>query len=305
MAAMSSIAKDEAQGLDDGFYRAPPLSVRPLTPAFGAEIAGATGIPSGQPWLAKVLNQLWCQCGILLFRDCGFSEEGEVAFSRMFGELEIHGRHEYNSKTHPELLYVTNRRDLGLPEDALSNDELEWHTDQTYLPRPALGSLLYAVEVPAVGGDTYFADCAAAYDRLSARTKERIAGLRAVHDHSKVTAQYGVKVNEFQAKRSARVESHPVVRTHPITLRKSLYLASTVVTHIDGLPAAESDALLAELYAAMTAPDLVYRHHWRPGDAVLWDNARVTHRRDGFPADQVRFMRRTTIRPPAEISIPF
>ena len=297
--------QDAAQSLEAGLYHESPLTVRPLTPVFGAEVIGATAIRGNPDWLTRVLNQLWSDHGILLFRDCDFSEEAEVAFSRMFGELEVHGRHEYNSKDHPQLLYVTNRRDLGLPEDALSNDDLEWHTDQTYLPRPALGSLLYAVDVPAEGGDTYFADCAAAYDRLPDATRARIRGLKAVHDHNRVTAQYGVKVNAFQAKRSPRVESHPIVRTHPITLRKSLYLASTVVTHIEGLPEAESDAVLAELYAAMTAPDLVYRHRWRPGDAVLWDNARVIHRRDSFPADTIRFMRRTTIRPPVEISIPF
>jgi taurine dioxygenase len=159
--------------------------------------------------------------------------------------------------------------------------------------------------VPATGGDTYWADCAAAYDRLPAATKRRIAGLRAVHDHGKVTMAYGLKTDEFQAKRSTRIESHPIVRTHPITLRKSLYLAPTVVTHIEGLPVDESEAFLNELTAAITSPDLVYRHHWNAGDAVLWDNARVVHRRDRFPADQIRFMRRTTIRPPTEISIPF
>ena len=305
MAGAVSVANDDAQGLGARFYHEAPLSVRPLTPVFGSEVVGATSIMGSPAWLERVLNQLWGRYGILLFRDCNFSEPGEVAFSRMFGELEIHGRHEYNSKTNPELLYVTNRRDLGLPDDAISNSELEWHTDQSYLPRPAMGSLLYAVEVPDEGGDTYWADTAAAYDRLPEKTKARIAGLRAVHNHGRVEAQYGVKINEFQAKRSSRIESHPVVRTHPITLRKTLYLASTVVTHIEGLPAAESDALLAELYAAMTEPDLVYRHRWRPGDAVLWDNARVIHRRDGFPEDKIRFMRRTTIRPPSEISIPF
>jgi taurine dioxygenase len=296
---------DEAQGLFGGIYRESPLAIRPLTPVFGAEVIGATGIQGNPAWLARVLNQLWCQYGILLFRDVPFDESQEVAFSRMFGELEIHGRHDFNSKDHPQLLYVTNRRDLGLPEDALSNDDLEWHTDQTYLPRPALGSLLFAVEVPAAGGDTYWADTAAAYDRLPAATRQRIAGLKAVHDHGKVTGTYGIKIGEFQQKRSARIESHPIVRTHPITLRKGLYLAPTVVTHIEGLPSADSDALLEELNQAITRPDLVYRHHWRPGDAVLWDNARVIHRRDRFPADQIRFMRRTTIRPPAEISIPF
>ena len=297
--------QDESQGVGDGIYRKAPLAVRPLSPVFGAEIIGATGIPGNPPWLAKVLNQLWFQNGILLFRDLDFDEAGEVAFSRMFGELEVHGRQDFNSKDNPQLLYVTNRRDLGLPADALSNDDLEWHTDQTYLPRPALGSLLFAIEVPASGGNTYWADTAVAYDRLPEETKRRIAGLKAVHDHGKVTATYGLKTDEFQRRRSARIESHPIVRTHPITLRKSLYLAPTVVTHIEGLADAESTALLEALTAAITSPDLVYEHHWRPGDAVLWDNARVVHRRDSFPAEQVRFMRRTTIRPPAEISIPF
>jgi taurine dioxygenase len=297
--------RDESQGIDDGIYRDAPLAIRALTPNFGAEVVGATGIVGNPAWLSKVLNQLWFQYGILLFRDLDFDEAAEVAFSQMFGELEIHGRQDFNSKTHPQLLYVTNRRDLDLPADALSNDDLEWHTDQTYLPRPALGSLLFAIEVPADGGNTYWADAAAAYDRLPGEVKQRICGLKAVHDHGKVTADYGLKADEFQRRRSARIESHPIVRTHPITLRKSLYLAPTVVTHIEGLPAAESDALLTELTAAITSPDLVYQHKWRPGDAVLWDNARVLHRRDRFPADQIRFMRRTTIRPPAEISIPF
>ena len=297
--------QDESQGVGDGIYRKAPLAVRPLSPVFGAEVIGATGIAGNPPWLAKVLNQLWFQHGILLFRDLDFDEAGEVAFSRMFGELEVHGRQDFNSKDNPQLLYVTNRRDLGLPADALSNDDLEWHTDQTYLPRPALGSLLFAIEVPASGGNTYWADTAAAYDRLPEATKQRIACLRAVHDHGKVTMTYGLKTDDFQRRRSTRIESHPIVRTHPITLRKSLYLAPTVVTHIEGLAEAESTALLVELTAAITNTDLVYEHRWRAGDAVLWDNARVVHRRDKFPAEQVRFMRRTTIRPPAEISIPF
>jgi taurine dioxygenase len=244
--------QDESQGIGDDIYRESPLAIRPLTPVFGAEVIGATAITGNPAWLAKVLNQLWFQDGILLFRDVGFDEAAEVAFSRMFGELEIHGRQDFNSKDHPQLLYVTNRRDLGLPADALSNDDLEWHTDQTYLPRPALGSLLFAVEVPATGGDTYWADCAAAYDRLPIETKRRIAELKAVHNHGKVTMAYGLQADDFQRRRSARVESHPIVRTHPITLRKSLYLAPTVVTHIEGLPAEESEALLNELTAAIT-----------------------------------------------------
>jgi taurine dioxygenase len=305
MATDQSAAFDIAQGLAPDCFRKAPLSVRPLTPIFGAEIQGATDIQDNPAWLARTVNQLWGQYGILLFRDAPMSEARQTEFSAMFGPLEIHGRREFNSPTHPELFYVTNRRDLGLPEDGLSNDELNWHSDQSYLPRPALGSLLLAVDVPTAGGDTWFADCAAAYDRLPPVTRARIANLRAIHDHNKVTQKHGMQINAFQTTRSSRIESHPIVRTHPITQRKSLYLAETVVTHIEGLNPAESEALLAELYDAMIAPELIYCHRWRAGDSILWDNARVIHRRDAFPPDQIRFMRRTTIRPPAEVSIPF
>ena len=275
---------DEAQAVAREIFRESPIAVRPLTSGLGAEVVGATAIEGNPAWLAKILNQLWFQYGILLFRDCNFSEAEQVAFSSMFGELEVHGQHLYNSKDHPQLLFVTNRKDLGLPPEALNNGDLEWHTDQTYLPRPALGSMLYAVEVPPVGGNTYWADTRAAYDRLPDTTKQRIATLKAVHDYHHVNTRYGVKANAFQRQRSALAETHPVVRTHPVTLRKGLYLASTLVSRVEGLTETDSEALLTELYAAMTAPELVYEHQGRPGDAVLWDNARVIHRRDKFPA---------------------
>jgi taurine dioxygenase len=295
----------DSQWLGDGLYRAPPLGIRRLTPAFGAEVTGINRI-AGQPeWLKRTLNQLWFEYGVLLFRDLDFDEARQVEFSRLFGELEVHGRLELNSKAHPELIYLTNRRDLGLPEIALQTNELDWHSDQTYLPRPALGSLLYAVEVPPADGDTYWADMRTAYERLPESLRHRIDSLIAIHDYENVNKSYGGAANEFQKKRTSLIERHPLVRTHPITLRRALYLAPRMVTQIEGLSDQESAELLNQLVAATTTADLVYRHRWRAGDAILWDNARVMHRRDSFPADIARFMRRTTIRPPAEVSLPF
>jgi len=303
--APSSVAFSNPQALTDDLYRDSPLSIRPLTTHMGVEVIGAGQVKGTPEWLRRTLNFLWMEHGVLLFRDLDFNEADQVAFSRMFGEQEVHGRLELNSREHPELLYLTNRKDLGLPEIATQSNELDWHSDQTYLPRPALGSFLYAVEVPPSGGNTYWADMRTAYDRLPEETKARIDGTIAIHDYDKVNKSYGGAANDFQKSRTSLCERHPLVRTHPLTLRRTLYLAPRMMTRIEGMDEAESETLFTQLEAAATADDLVYRHNWRAGDAVLWDNARVMHRRDAFSADTIRFMRRTTIRPPVEISVPF
>lgn len=302
--ASAAALAENPQALLDSIYRDAPLSLRPLTPAFGVEVCGVKANETPE-WLRRTLLQLWGDYGVLLFRGMDFDEAAQVAFSEMFGESEIHGQVAMNSKTHPQLLYLTNRKDLGLPEHTVMSSELEWHSDQIYLPRPALGSLLYAVQVPDEGGDTYWADLRTAYDRLPEATKRRIEGLRLVVDYSITMKSGNSRATEVQNQRSALIHRHPLVRTHPITLRKALYLSPQTTSHIEGVSAEESRELLAELTEAVLQPDLVYRHKWRVGDALVWDNARVIHKRDSFPADQPRFMKRTTIRTPAEVSIPF
>jgi len=298
-------AAENPQALLDEIYREPPLSLRPLTPALGVEVIGVNKVKGTPAWLRRILVQLWGDYGVLLFRDMDLDEPAQVAFSEIFGESEIHGQVALNSKTHPQLMYLTNRKDLGLPEYGTQSTELEWHSDQVYVPRPALGSLLYAIQIPDEGGDTYWADLRTGYDRLPEATKRRIDGLRIVFDYSITMNRSNARPSDAQKQRSALIERHPLVRTHPVTLRKSLYLSPQTTSHIEGLSAEESRELLAELTQAVLQPDLVYRHRWRVGDALIWDNARVIHRRDIFPADQPRFMKRTTIRAPAEVSIPF
>lgn len=291
----------DGQAILDHIHRRPPLQVRPLTPTVGVEVIGADAVTGTPEWLRLCLRQLWGEHGVLLFRGMDFDEKRQVAFSGMFGEHEVHDQVDCNSKEHPELTYLTNRTDLGLPDYATSATELGWHSDQIYLPRPALGALIYAVQVPDHGGDTCWADMRTAYDRLPQATKRRIEGLEAVADYSLVFKTEEARANP----RHKIVQHHPLVRTHPITLRKALYLSPETTSHIQGLSRAESDELMAELIEATLQPDLVYRHQWRAGDAVLWDNARVMHRRDHFEAGVPRFMKRTTIRPPVETSIPF
>lgn len=282
------------------------ISIRPLKPSFGAEVLGASRVRGKPDWLFRTLNYLWGQHRVLLFRDCDFSEAEQVEFSSMFGALEVHGRIEYNSKEHPQLLYITNKKyPDGKPMGGLSNNEAGWHFDQSYLPRPALGSMLYAVEVPPSGGNTSFGDLYGAYDALPEAMKQRLDGMKAVHSYDQFNRQYSEPANNFQRNRSSLEEVHPVIRTHPITLRKALYVSPSVITHFVGLPANESDALLKELSDLMTRPEFVYEHEWRPGDAILWDNACTIHRREKFSDNSIRFMRRTTIRPPEEVAVPF
>lgn len=282
------------------------ISTRPLTDTnFGVEVIGATKFLDKPEAIDKTLNYLWAKHQVLLFRDCNFSEADQVAFSAIFGFNEIHGRIEFNSKEHPELIYVTNRKTPdGKPMGALSNNEAGWHFDQSYLPLPAIGSMLYAVEVPSSGGDTWFSDLYGAYDALPEELKRRVEGLKAEHDYDKFNKAYHVPANEFQKNRTRLTEIHPVIRTHPVTLRKAIYVAPAVTTKIVGISEQESSEILEQLFEIQVRPEFVYRHHWRPGDAVLWDNACTLHRRDPFQDNEIRFMRRTTVRAADAMSVP-
>lgn len=204
--APSAIAFTNPQAVTEDMYRTAPITVRPLTAHLGVEVIGVNRVKGTPEWLRRTLNFLWLEHGVLLFRDLDFTEAEQVAFSRMFGEQEVHGRQELNSPDHPELLYLTNRKDIGLPDVATQSNELDWHSDQTYLPRPALGSFLYAVDVPPAGGDTYWADMRTAYDRLPEDTKRRIHGRRAIHDYENVNRATAAAPTPFK-KRAVRCAS--------------------------------------------------------------------------------------------------
>jgi taurine dioxygenase len=250
------------------------------------------------------LRRIWADNGLLLFRGQVLDEADLVRFSGCFGELEIHVRREYLSREHPEVLLVSNVRQQGRPVGILGDHEVGWHHDQSYRHRPALGSLLYGVTLPPGGGETCFADLAGAYEALPESLKTRLQGLRAVHSYAFFNGTWSEPTSEQQRRDTPDV-THPVVRTHPETGRRALYVDPGMTPCIEGLPPQESRALLDELFAWCTRPEFVYEHRWRQGDALLWDNASTMHRRGEFDPQHERLMKRTTILPPADRAVPF
>jgi taurine dioxygenase len=279
------------------------FEVRKLNPTFGAEVLGIDLTKEITADILDKFKSLWAEHQLLLFRGQSLEEKDAVAFSGLLGELEIHVRREYLSPENPEILYVSNMKVDGKAIGILSDTEVGWHYDQIYLPRPAVGSLLYAVTLPTNGGQTSFADMSAAYESLSDDIKATLKGRKAVQSYEAFNNQYSVPTNSDQKKRTPDIEQ-PVIRTHPISGRKALYICPGMTTQIVGLPEDESRDLLDYLFDWSVKPEFVYTHNWAHGDALLWDNAATMHRREPFDGDKERLMKRTTILPPADLAVP-
>ena len=279
-------------------------ATRPLSKSFGAEVLDfqLSGTPSGEDIIA--IRKLWAEHKLLLFRGQSFDEAALVAFSRQFGDLEIHVREEYLSPEHPEVLYVSNIERDGRRIGILSDNEVGWHYDQIYLPKPAVGSLLMADTLPPEGGNTEFADMCAAWEALPVGTRAKLDGCLANQSYEAFNSAYSVPTNTQQKARSPDIH-HPIVRTHPVTNRKALYLCPGMTTEIVGWDTIESAEMLEFLFEWTTRPEFVYSHQWQPGDAVMWDNACTMHRRDPFDPQHERLMKRTTILPPPDLAVPF
>jgi taurine dioxygenase len=191
-------------------------------------------------------------------------------------------------------MMISNIRENGETIGALPDGEMHFHHDQIHSEIPHNGTLLYSLEIPSHGGDTLFASGYAAYDTLDPALKAKLEGRRAFHHYN-----YGTTVRGGTMGIEAFAESnHPVFRTHDETGRKAIYVNRLMTMRIDGFPPDESDALLAALFDHSEKPEFVYRHQWRVGDLVVWDNRCSMHARDDFPADQRRLMFRTTVKGP-------
>ena len=281
------------------------VTIHPFDAALGAEVRGVDLSKAlSNPDFAEI-ERAYNEHSVLLFRDQDISPEQHVGFSRGFGDLEIHVRTEYLSREHPEILYVSNMKDeTGRAIGILSQGEVGWHYDQIYLPRPALGSFLLAHTLPKDRGETSFADMSLAYEQLPQGTKAIIEGRKAVQSYEAFNRAYSVPTDKKQTKKTPDVE-HPIVRTHPMTGRKALYICPGMTIQIVGLPEDESRAVLDDLFDWTARPEFVYTHKWRAGDGVMWDNACTMHRREPFDENQQRLMKRTTILPPAELAVPY
>ena len=282
------------------------LHIRPFEAALGAEVGGVDLSRDLDDATFGAIERAWNDHSVLLFRDQTIDEARHISFSRRFGDLEVHVLDQYLHPEHPEILIVSNVMD-GDHHVGIYDAGRYWHTDLSYMAVPSRGSLLYAVEVPhdAAGeplGDTLFASTAAAYDALPADTRHRLSGLKAefslANRHAKLVADGDPDAalsDTHQAKAPPVV--HKVVRTHPVTGRRSIYVNEGQTSRILGLPEDESHDLLRELCAHCTRPEFVYRHRWQAGDLLIWDNIPTQHIAIcDYALPQRRYMHRTTLR---------
>ena len=279
------------------------FTVNPLSPVLGAEI---TGLDIAQPMgenLAKDIRQSWLDAGgLLVIRDQTLTTEQHIQFSRHFGPLfgapgetplqETVSR--YLHPDHPEIYRVSNQVENGKPKGRAGAGTY-WHSDVSFKQRPASASIMHAIEIPDIGGDTLFCNMTAAYEALSGAMKEMLAPLHAHHDFAQTAATHFAKpvVIEEDLKGENRAV-HPVVRTHGDTGRKSLYVNPGMTTGLDNFDDEESAVLLGFLFDHATQPEFTFRHHYRQGDVVMWDNRSLMHYAINDYGDQPRYMERTT-----------
>ena len=281
------------------------FTIRPLAAVTGAEIIGIDLSRELTPADFTQVHRAHLDHHLLVFRDQRITPQQHVDFSRRFGRLMIHVLHQFHLPGQPEILIVSNIVEDGKPI-GLGDAGKYWHSDISYKELPSLGSLLHAQELPAQGGDTLFADMHVAYDTLPAALRDAIEGKRAVHSY---LAKYGQLQKEgswrpnLSAQQVAQVQEvvHPVVRTHPETGRRALFVSEGFTTRIEGLPEDESRQILDELFAHSIRPEHIYRHQWQPHDLVFWDNRSLIHLAGGTPDHLRRKLYRTTI----EGDVPF
>jgi taurine dioxygenase len=281
-----------------------PLTIRPVTPAVGAEISGVNLSRLSEAEFTQI-EHAWNRHGALLFRDQQISDDDLLAFSRRFGDLDPppvqeHGRQ--SPEGYPDIYVVSNVLDAkGAPIGALGAGEAVWHTDMSYLPVPPDASMLFSLEVPPSGGDTWVLGMQAAWTTLPDALKARVRGRRIKHDGTYNSGGFLRKgVTPSDDPHTAPGAWHPAVLRHPVTGAPSLFLGRRRNSYVEGLSQSESDALLDALWAHIDRPDLRYEHRWRVGDLLLWDNRSTMHRRDPFDNATRRVMHRTQIKGKAE-----
>ncbi len=276
------------------------MVVRPLSDAMGAEV---TGIDTGNLDDATFdrLRDALHEHIMLAVRGQALDPAGQTAFTRRFGEIQYHINSEHKMPDQPEVLIlsteVVNGKNVGIP-DAGS----DWHSDHSYVDRPTAYTILQSVLVPEHGGDTEWTNMVAAYESLSDEMKARLDGLIGIHSFNRMRNprcnRPGRHKNPeaYFAERSPPDAFHPIVRTHPATGRKALFISPRFTIGIKNMDDAEAQPLLDDLFAHIDNRDFVYRHNWQPGDLVMWDNRQTLHLAlGGVKLPEVRRMHRTTV----------
>jgi taurine dioxygenase len=271
--------------------RPPPFALRPLSAALGAEIIGVDLSEEIDDHTFAHIRDAWHRKLVILLRGQELSEQDQVRFAEKFGPPAVIHTKQF-VRNHPAVMLISNIREDGKPIGALPDGEMHFHTDQCHQERPAMASMLYALEVPSTGGNTLFANGYMAYETLPDGIKRRIEGRKALnaYDYDAAAMKRGTRLAE-----GVPSYVHPVVRTHPATGRKALYVNRLMTVRIEGLPAQESDELLATLFDHQERREFIYEHVWRAGDLLMWDNRCTLHARTDFSPNERRLMRRVTI----------
>lgn len=270
------------------------MQILPLSPALGIEVRGIDLAKAMDEAAFAELRHAWENNCVALFRDQQLNELDQVRFASRFGGLgrAVNDLDLAKGGSHEAILYVSNIRVKGKVTGILPDGEMFFHSDTCYMDRPAMASMLFAIEIPSQGGDTLFANGFTAYDALSVDIKQTLAGKRALNSYD-YEGNPTLRGQSLAA--HAKTAVHPVFRTHPPTGRKSLYVNRLMTWSILDMPEQDSRNLLALLFDHQERPQFVYRHQWRPGDLILWDNRSCLHARSDFDPSERRRLRRVTI----------
>ena len=273
------------------------FTVRALSPRLGAEILGVKLADRVDDAQFDAIYQAFLQYQVLLFGPQALPPGRQVEFARRFGEVQIHVMNQYHADGYPELYRLSNVDEHGNPTGQHPDKgTLAWHTDGSWRPVTGQATILYAEAVPETGGETSFCDMYGAYERLSPEWKARLAPLRAVHnlDFSR-TRRHGEDPMTEAQRREVPPVDHPIVRTHPETGRKCIFLGDHAES-IVGMDYAAGRALIEAINALIVHPDLTYEHRWSAGQLILWDNRCLLHRAGEYDlSGQRRVIRRCTV----------
>ena len=277
-----------------------PFEVNRLGDRFAAEIVGIDlSRPLSDDEFSAV-RDAWFDAGVVVFRDQHLSPARQVAFSGRFGELIVHVMRQFLLPDHPEILLISNRKHADGAPMGFEDAGRYWHSDISYGERPAMGSHLYAVEIPPAGGDTLFADMRHALRTLPDDLRRRIDGRRACHSYTRnwrrnETVEGGRPAISAEQRGKLRDVSHPMIRRNEDTGEEALFVNPGFTFAVEDMDEAGSEALLSALFEHSTREAFVYTHRWRPRDLLCWDNRTVMHRATMYDPAHTRHMHRTTI----------
>jgi taurine dioxygenase len=271
------------------------LDVVPLSRHIAAEIRGVDLRDTLDADTIAQIHKTWLDHAVVLFCGQTLSQEDLLRVTDYFGELApltrpAKFRPKGYDRVHPNIMMISNIRENGETIGALPDGEMHFHHDQIHSEVPHNGTLLYSVEIPSYGGDTLFASGYAAYETLDPAIRSKLEGKRALNFYNYGSTMRG----DTRGVGASNQAVHPVFRTHDETGRKAIYVDRLMTQSVEGLPQDESDPLLNAVFDHAEKPEFVYRHKWRLGDLIVWDNRCSMHARDDFPSDQRRLMLRTT-----------